>query len=91
MFKDKKILAEVLAVLLALGNNYINKLPKPLVEYIIKNADTQKMPKIDGAKRIEEHDNISKDARIILTMFKINYWCDTTYERQEIIKKIKAN
>jgi hypothetical protein len=49
------------------------------------------MPKIDGAKRIEEHDNISKDARIILTMFKINYWCDTTYERQEIIKKIKAN
>ena len=52
--ENSKVNAEILGVLLALGDKYINKLPSSVMEYLTKNANMSEIPYIDQQKRIEE-------------------------------------
>lgn len=90
MEDNKKTYSEVLGVLLALGNKYVKRLPDDMLPYLMKNCDIHNIPQIDRNKRIEEQ-NISEDARILLTMIKLKYWCDSEEEKNEIINILKDN
>ena len=87
---ERKVNAEILSVLMELGDKYISKIPKEIISYITNNYDAESMPYIDKNKRIEEQ-NISKDARVFLTMLKINYWCKTQEEKDKLIKLLADN
>ena len=87
---SNKVNAEVLSVLLALGDKYINKLPSTVMQYLIQNSDKNLMPRIDANKRIEEQ-NISKDARAFLTMLKLKYWCKSEEEKNELLNLLDMN
>lgn len=87
---NNKVNAEVLSVLLALGDKYINKLPSTVMQYLIQNSDKNLMPNIDANKRIEEQ-NISKDARAFLTMLKLKYWCKSEDEKKELLSLLGTN
>lgn len=90
MEESKKIYSEVLGVLLALGNKYVKKLPATIMPYLMKNCNFDSIPVIDKNKRIEEQ-NISEEARMLLTMIKLKYWCDYEEEKSEIIKILNEN
>ena len=71
----KSVNAEVLAVLTALGDSYLSKLPIDLIEYLMNNSDKTKTIHIDTNKKIQEQ-NISKEALAFLSIIKMKYFCD---------------
>ena len=85
-----KVNAEILGVLMGLGIDYINKLPESLMDYLTKNCDKERIPQIDRNKSIEKQP-ISREARSFIIMLKLQYWCNSIEEREEIIKKLKEN
>ncbi len=87
----KKVATETLGILSVLGTEYVNKLPKDLMEFIIDNADQENTPSIDPNIRIEENPNVSKDTRVFLTMLKIKYWTDSEEEKKDILNILKEN
>lgn len=87
----KRVATETLEILGILGAEYVNKLPKDLMNFIIDNADSESEIFIDPNIRIEENPNISKDTRIFLTMLKMQYWSDSKEEKMDILKTLKAN
>ena len=87
---NTKVNTEVLAVLMALGDKYISKIPTQVMQYITDNSDAEQMPYIDPNKRIEEQ-NISKDARAFLTMLKLKYWCKSEEEKENLLKLLDIN
>ena len=87
---DRKVNSEVLGVLTVLGDEYISLIPEDIMEYFEANSDSEEIPIIDATKSIQEQ-NISKDARILLTMLKLNYWCKTQEEKDELIKLLDDN
>lgn len=88
--ENSKVNAEILGVLLALGDKYINKLPSSVMEYLTKNSNMSEIPYIDQQKRIEEQ-NISKDARVFLTMLKLKYWCKSEEEKEILLNLLNEN
>ena len=80
MIQEVDINSEVLSVLMCLGNEYVNKIPKHVIQYLLLNSNLKKLPPIDPNKRIEEQ-NISKDARAFLVMLKLKYWCENEKEK----------
>ena len=90
MDENKKVNAEILAVLMALGDKYINKIPSTVMDYLTNNSDLSAMPSIDANKRIEEQ-NISKEARAFLTMLKLKYWCKSEEEKENLLKLLDEN
>jgi hypothetical protein len=87
---DRKVNSEVLGVLTVLGDEYTSLIPEDIMEYFEANSDSEEIPIIDATKSIQEQ-NISKDARILLTMLKLNYWCKTQEEKDELIKLLDDN
>jgi len=87
----KKVATETLEILSVLGTEYVNKLPKDLMDFIIDNADHENAPSIDPNIRIEENPNVSKDTRVFLTMLKIKYWTDSEEEKKDILNILKEN
>ena len=85
-----KVNGEIMGVLTALGNTYINRIPSQIMKYLTENCDMQNIPYIDINKRIEEQ-NISKDARVFLTMLKLKYWCESEEEKEKLISLLNEN
>lgn len=90
MEDSKKVNAEVLAVLITLGDKYISKIPTSVIKFLKNNSDIKDMPFIDASKRIEEQ-NISKDARAFLTMLKLKYWCKSEEEKEQLLNLLNDN
>lgn len=87
---NEKVNSEVLCVLMALGDTYVNKIPSQVMQYLIKNSKKDYIPEIDKNKRIEEQ-NISKEARVFLTMLKLKYWCKTEEEKEILLNILNEN
>lgn len=86
----KKVATETLEILSFLGEEYVNKLPKDLIDFIIDNADHENTLSIDPNIRIEENPNVSKDTRVFLTMLKLKYWTNSE-EKKDILNILKEN
>ena len=87
---NEKVNSEILCVLMALGDTYVNKIPSQVMQYLIKNSKKDYIPEIDKNKRIEEQ-NISKEARVFLTMLKLKYWCKTEEEKEVLLNILNEN
>lgn len=90
MQEIKTTYTEVLGVLLALGNEYVEKIPSKVMQFLMENCDFTNIPKFDQNLRLEEQD-ISDDARNFLIMLKLKYWCNSKEEKEEIYKILKDN
>ena len=82
--------SEIVGVLFALGNKYISKLPETLISNLMKKTYGKEIPHIDKEKRIEEQ-NFTEDTYTFLTMLKLNYWCETEEEKNELIEILRNN
>lgn len=90
---------EVYGILIALGNNFMNRIPKDILNNIVKNMDF----KIENSKKIYDIpkynlkkslkiQGVSKEALSIIYCLYNNYWCDSDKELQylqELIKNIE--
>ena len=87
---NNKVKAEVLGVLMALGIDYINKLPNYVMEYLTANCSKEDIPKIDNSLPINEQP-ISQEAKDFLITLNLIYCCDSEEKKKEILKKIIQN
>ena len=90
MDDEKRIYSEVLGVLLALGDDYCEKVPANVFDFLRDNCDHSYIPEYDKNTRIEDLD-ISDEARMFLVMLKIKYWCKDEKEREEVRRILKDN
>ena len=68
-------LTELYVILNYMNNEYINKLPKKLINFIGENKDNSYTPSINKNIPINEQ-NLKKDTKVLLSLLYRNYWCD---------------
>ena len=85
----EKAFVEVLEVIDHMENEMTNKIPSEVMSAIMNNADEDYKFIYDDTKSLEEQ-NISEDARIIISLLFIKYIADEN-ERTEINKLIDEN
>ena len=89
---------EVYGILIALGNNFIDKVPKDVLNNIIKKMSyTEKngqkkydIPKYDLKVSLNIQ-GVSKEAIAIIYYFYYNYWCTLEKEKIYLENLIKNN
>ena len=79
---------EVYAVLYALGDDYVTKVPMDFLNYISRNKNN--IVKIDKDKPLEDQ-NLSRETVLILAMLKHDYWCETEEEKAELMQILENN
>jgi len=86
---DAKIYSEGYAVILALGEDYIKRLPSDVFEFIKSKSESSYMPKIEN-KPINEQ-GLSEETMAMLAMLRLNYWCDSAQEKSEFLQYLETN
>ena len=87
---DKQIYSETYAVLLALGEEYIKKIPEDIFEFIKSKSVEGLMPEIDHNKRLSEQ-GLLKDTIAMFACLRLNYLCKTEEEKQEFLGYLQTN
>ena len=87
---EQSINTEVVGVLMTLGDSYISRLPFEVWQYLINHSNKSQIHLYDQDRAIEEQD-ISKDARVLLTILKLQYFCDTPEEIEALIHFLREN
>ncbi len=87
---EQAINTEVVGVLMTLGDTYISKLPFEVWQYLMNHSNKSQIRMYDRDKGIQEQD-ISKDARVLLTVLKLQYFCDTPEEKEALISVLRKN
>ena len=86
--KEEVLYKEAYTILETLGDNYINKLPKDLYEFIRNESEKYDRFILDKTKKISNQ--ISEDTIAFIAYLNLNYWC-TENEKNELIKIYKEN
>ena len=82
--------SEVYSYLETLGESFKKRLPNEEYEKIVKRKNNDYIPNyhIDD---IEEDNKISKEAKSMIAMFHLRYWCDSDEEKSKIRTIFKNN
>lgn len=86
----EKIYSEVFSILQMLGNKYIEKVPKGLMEIIESRRDTKYNPKYINSEPLENQ-GISRETLSMIALIHLNYWCDSDIEKSELKEVLKSN
>ena len=90
MINNAKVNSEVYGVLNAVDEEYIRKVPKKMIDLIIKNKDNSMNFEYDLKKRLNEQ-NISREALSMIALIHLNYWCENEQEKAELNRIFKEN
>jgi len=82
---NEQVYAEGYAVILALGEDYIKRLPKDVFEFIKNKSNKYEIPNIDENKALDEQ-GLSQEALAMIAMLRLDYWCDSEEEKAEFLK-----
>ena len=85
----KNVYDEVYAILCALGDDYVTKVPMDFLNYITTNK-SHNMVTIDKNKPLEDQ-NLSRETVLILAILKHDYWCETEEEKAELLQILETN
>ena len=88
--KQSQVYSEVYAVLSALSDDYLKKIPKDVLNKINKRRDQNYQFYVEKNKPLEKQ-NLSKEAIAMLAVLKLDYWCKTQEEKEELELLLKAN
>jgi len=88
--QTQNIYSEVYAVLQMLGQDYIDRLPKNLIDTIEFNRDANYTPEYSDEISFAEQD-ISRDAFSVLALLYLNYWCTTDEEKVQMRQMFNSN
>lgn len=76
-----KTYSEIYCLLKYFPEEYINKIPKKLLDLIQNTIDAKYFIEVDTDKNLEEQ-NISQDTKNMLVVLKYNYWSSEPEKRQ---------
>ena len=79
----KEMYSEVYGILKALGNKYIDKLPKTVLKVITECKEENYNPEYSMSIPLKEQD-INRKSLAMIALFHYNYWCETGEERKKI-------
>lgn len=89
IIESKKVYSQVYSMLQLLGNTYIKKIPKKLLQLIDSQRDKDYNPKYNLETNFIEQ-NVNKKALSIICMIDLEYWCNEK-EKNIIIEKLRQN
>lgn len=86
----RKAYTEVDEILKYMPNEYVKKVPSKFLELFHKARLEEYHVHIDPDKAIYEQ-NLIYETFVILTILKLNCWCDSEEEKNRIMKQIEEN
>jgi len=87
---QKQVYSEVYAVLSALNDDYLKKTPQEILDRINDKRDRNYRFRIDENIPLKEQ-NLSPEAIAMLAALKLDYWCESKEEKEELELLLKAN
>ncbi len=88
--KTKRLYSEVYAMLQALGEEYIKRLPTQLYHLIENSKDGSYMP-VYHIETLENETNIMRESLAMIALFHLNYWCESEEEKKELEQLLEEN
>lgn len=88
--ETKDIYSEVYQVLNLLGNEYVNKLPKSLLNMLEEKRNINYVPKYTDDQPLNKQ-NIQKETLSIIALLHLNYWCENEEEKKQLRQMFKSN
>ena len=85
----KEMYSEVYGILKALGNKYIDKLPKTVLKVITECKEENYNPEYSMSIPLKEQD-INRKSLAMIALFHYNYWCETE-ERKKFKNMLETN
>lgn len=82
--------SEVYGFINALGEEYINKVPKKIYSIIRNNRDVNYNPIFNASESITTQ-NISKEALAIISALNLQYWCEEPQEKERLKRVYHQN
>ena len=86
----KKMYSEVYGILKALGEKYINKLPKTVLKVITECKEENYNPEYSMSIPLKEQD-INRKSLAMIALFHYNYWCEKEEERKKLKNMLETN
>lgn len=83
-------MAEVLEYLKGIRQEDIDKIPKKLITFLKENSSDSYECKFDYNKPMREQELLN-ETKGIISMICLNYWCETTEQKENFIKKLNEN
>ena len=88
--KQSQVYSEVYAVLCALNDEYLKKTPQDILDKINNRRDKDYRFHIDENIPLTDQ-NLSNEAIAMLAVLKLDYWCKSKEEKEELELLLKAN
>lgn len=87
---NSKAYSEVYQILNLLEEEYLDRIPKKVLDFFNETRDKEYKPIIDVNKPLNEQ-NLQRDTMILLAILDLNYWCDSEEEKQELLMMFNKN
>ena len=88
--RTKEMYSEVYSILKLLGDEYITKIPKNLLDMIIQEKLDDYNPEYVLTINIDEQ-NIGRDTMAMIALLYLKYWTNSIKERNELEAMFKDN
>ena len=88
--ETKKAYSEILEILKYMPLEYVEKIPKQLIEIFKKEKMEDYEPQIDK-DIVPSGKELQEQTLQILAMLNYNYWCDSEEHKKELYDKYKKN
>lgn len=83
-------MSETLHYLKGINQDDINKIPNKFILFLKENASNNYSCNFDYTKPLKEL-KLSKEAKGLIAMICLNYWCRTPEQKQEYLKRLNEN
>ena len=88
--EQKKVYSEVYAVLCVLNDDYLKRIPQNILKKIYSERDKDYDFYIDENIPLTEQ-NLSSETIAMLAALKLDYWCNSKAEKEELELLLNAN
>ena len=82
--------SEVYGILKALGDKYINKLPKTVLKVITESKEENYNPEYSMSIPLKEQ-KINRKSLAMIALLHYNYWCETEEDRVKLKNILETN
>lgn len=86
----KEMYSEVYGILKALGDKYIDKLPKTVLKVITECKEENYNPEYSMSIPLKEQD-INRKSLAMIALLHYNYWCETEEDRTKFKNMLETN
>jgi len=82
--------SEIYEILKLIEDEYINRIPKKIINFFEEERDKEYKPIIDVDIPLDEQ-NLKRETMVLLAILNYNYWCDSEEEKKEIQEELIRN